>query len=65
MPAKLEGKVNPARRNALFSAMSATTIDNSDAPEARGDKPLLATGAGTGGGATTMAFSASPSACGS
>lgn len=63
MPAKLEGKVNPARRNAFFSAMSATTMDNSDAPEVRGDKPLLATGAGTGCGATAMAFSASPSAC--
>lgn len=41
MPARLGGKVSPARRNALLSPRSAATIDTRDAAEATADGPWL------------------------
>lgn len=49
MPARLDGNVRPARRNAFFRAKSAETIATSDATEAKGEGPTLAAGMMTSG----------------
>ena len=58
MPARLDGNVSPARRNAFLRPKSDATNATRDATEAKGEGPTLAagmatSGAGIGGGEIT------------